>query len=114
MFGPLITCLVTRFLRYNELFPLNDILVKCVRVQRLLIAAKLYRIWLRLINFFEHVPSWKFLFNLKFSFSNIGNMTHFPRRIVCRPVSCEGVCRIYFGGLFRNAYKNIFIRQIDP
>jgi hypothetical protein len=51
MIGSSITGLVTRFLRYNDLFPPNDVLVKCVRVQRLLVAAKLYRIWLRFINF---------------------------------------------------------------
>ena len=96
------------------MFPPNDIVAKCVTVQRLFSAAKMYRIWLRLITFFEHVPSWKFLFASKFSCSNIGNMTHFPPRIVCRPVSCEGVCRIYFGRVFRNPRKNIFITQIDP
>jgi len=114
MIAPLITCLVTRFLRYNDLFPPNDILAKRVRVQRLFTATKLYRIWLRLINFFEHVPFWKFLFTLKFPCSNIGNMTYFPPRIVCRPVSYEGVYRIYFGRVFQNVCKNIFITQIDP
>jgi hypothetical protein len=112
MIGHLKTSLVTRFLRYNDLFPPNDILAKGVRVLRMFIAAKLYRTRLRLIHCHEHVLSWKFLFILKFPCSNIGNMTHFPHRIVCRPVSCEGVCRIYFGRVFRNACKIYLLRRL--